>query len=163
MIMKTLPFALACFAASFACAQPAHSPPTPAPQTSAATGGSGGGHVTRHGGVIVMTASPGVHLHTEVVVTSAGAVQLFLTDANGTPIPTAEASGTLTCGTADPVTLTGAQEALSAKCPLLRAATVVRYQLTIRGTPASGELEVPAAGTAAIEPNGHAPGHSAGH
>ena len=109
-----------------------------------------------------MTASAGVHLHTEAVLTPAGAVQLFLTDAKGDPIAASEASGTVTCEGAAPTTRTLAvtEDALSAECPALSGPTTLRYQLVVRGAPASGEIKVPATGTVGMAPPEHPSGHA---
>lgn len=169
--MRKITIVLACLVSITGCGKPAETPAPPAPETSSAPASgspataSGGAHETRHGGMLVMTASAGVHLHTEAVVTPAGAVQLYVTDAKGIPIPTSEASGTVTCGGTEAVArpLAATPDALTAQCPALTGLTTVRYQLTVRGTPATGELKIPAGGTAAMEHADHAGSHAHAH
>ena len=112
-----------------------------------------------------MTASPGVHVHTEAVVTPAGVVELYVTDAKGAPISPSEVSGTVTCdGTeAAPHPLTAGQEAMTAQCPALNSPTTLRYQLMVRSTPATGEIKLPPGGTAAIEHPAHGSDHPHAH
>lgn len=133
-------------------------PPLPPPAASwgklpaGAPPGAGphGDHTPRKGGVVTMVGD----VHVEIVVQPGGTILLYPSDAVRSPIPLAEARGTIRlqrAGLDRTLTLTpDTSGALVASGPPPDLATDYTYALILRGRPVSLTLRVPPGGTAAL-------------
>jgi hypothetical protein len=99
-------------------------------------------HVARHGGKVVMVASPGVHLHAEIVTAPSGEVRIYPADAEGTPIDVKDVTGTITCERGDTHDRTQrdarpdpTEGALVVECGPLPPESVLGLDLRMRGIP----------------------------
>ena len=108
-------------------------------------------HAPRHGGVVMMSGD----VHLELVVGPSGSVFLYPSDATRTPIPPAEAQGTIRIDrpgskTILPLRPDPASGALTVAGPPPKAAADYTYSLQIRRAPVTMTLTVPAGGTDAL-------------
>jgi len=107
-------------------------------------------HSPRHGGVVTMAGD----LHVEIVVTTRGAIHLYLSDAARFPIAATEASGSVRVerpGSTQTLALQPeAQGSLFAAGIAPTTGAAYTYDVTVRGQSATMTLDVPPGGTSAI-------------
>jgi uncharacterized membrane protein YphA (DoxX/SURF4 family) len=105
-------------------------------------------HAPRHGGVVMMSGD----VHIELVVGPSGSVFLYPSDATRTPIPPAEAQGTIRIDRPGskailPLRPDPASGALTVAGPPPKTPADYTYALQIRRSPVTMTLTVPAGGT----------------